>query len=68
MPSVHGPTSFRPDVALLWLWRGSRARLRPYLERWTPNSIVLARHFRQTFGRPINWRQPVTFNEKLFWL
>ena len=33
-----------------------------------PDRLVLARRYKQTFGRPLNLRNPKTFNEKLYWL
>lgn len=29
---------------------------------------MLGRRYKQTFGRPLNLRNPKTFNEKLYWL
>lgn len=29
---------------------------------------MLARRYQRTFGRPLNLRNPQTFNEKLHWL
>jgi len=36
--------------------------------RWTPDPIVQARQFQRAFGRPIDWRGPTTFNEKVHWI
>ena len=33
-----------------------------------PDKIFLNRKFKKVFGRDINWKNPVTFNEKLQWL
>src|SRR5262249_42381758 len=33
-----------------------------------PDKIVLARRFQRVFGRPLDLKNPQTFNEKLFWL
>lgn len=41
-----------------------RRRLRACL----PDRVVIARNFAAQFGRPLNWRRPETFNEKICWL
>ena len=33
-----------------------------------PDKIFLNRKFKKVFDRDINWKNPVTFNEKLQWL
>jgi hypothetical protein len=34
----------------------------------TPDHVIQARQFQETFGRPIDWRRPRTFNEKIHWI
>ena len=36
--------------------------------RLRTDKMVIARRYERTFGKPINWKQPTTFNEKLQWL
>lgn len=43
-------------------------RLRPFLSDRLPDRIVLARRFKRAFGRPLNLKNPQTFNEKMLWL
>jgi len=38
------------------------------MTRWTPDHVVQARQFHRAFGRPIHWRRPTTFNEKVHWI
>lgn len=42
----------------------ARRRLRDAL----PDRVILARRFRDNFGRPLDLRHPRTFYEKLYWL
>lgn len=42
--------------------------LRKTVERLTPDHVVQARQFEAAFGRPIDWRRPRTFNEKIHWI
>ena len=53
---------------IVWLINGLRWRSRRFLSDCVPDRIVLARRFERTFGRPLNLKDPQTFNEKLFWL
>ena len=64
-----------PRNVVMWLinglmWRANAfARRAPrFLSDCLPDRMVLARRFRRTFGRPLNLKNPKTFNEKLFWL
>ncbi len=43
-------------------------RARRRVEDYVPDRVVLACRYRQAFGRPLNLRNPQTFNEKLYWL
>ena len=45
-----------------------RRWLRRLLSDYVPDRIMLARRFERAFGRPLDWKNPKTFNEKLFWL
>jgi hypothetical protein len=65
---MHGPRSRRPADVLRWLILGSRDRFRAAVVRWTPDHVVQARQFHRAFGRPIDWRRPTTFNEKIHWI
>jgi hypothetical protein len=47
---------------------GLRSRFPDSLADLVPDRIALARRFQRTFGRPLNLKNPQTFNEKLFWL
>jgi hypothetical protein len=47
---------------------GLRSRFPDSLDNLVPDRIALARRFQRTFGRPLNLKNPQTFNEKLFWL
>ena len=38
------------------------------LGRCIPDKLYLDIRFRKVFGRPVNWKNPKTFNEKLQWL
>ncbi|MDY0148589.1 MAG: ATP-grasp fold amidoligase family protein [Kiritimatiellia bacterium] len=51
---------------LLFPW----VRLRDYLGegRWRSDRTAIARQFELTFGRPLDWEQPRTLNEKMQWL
>ncbi|MEX2220596.1 MAG: ATP-grasp fold amidoligase family protein [Candidatus Rokuibacteriota bacterium] len=53
---------------LSWLIRGLGRRARRALSDAVPDRIVLARRFKQTFGRRLDLRTPRTFNEKLYWM
>ena len=37
-------------------------------ELFTSDLTIWERQFQQAFGRPIDWNQPTTFNEKLHWI
>lgn len=50
------------------LIKGLEWRIRRFLSDRVPDRFVLARRFERTFGRPLNLKNPTTFNEKLFWL
>lgn len=50
------------------LVRGGVSRVSEAVWRCVPDRVVYARTFKRTFGRPLDLRQPRTFNEKLFWL
>jgi hypothetical protein len=65
---VHGPSAWRPREVARWLRAGTRARLRNGWRRLKPDYLIQEEQFRQAFGRPINWRQPTTFNEKIHWI
>ncbi|HSL50865.1 MAG TPA: ATP-grasp fold amidoligase family protein [Candidatus Deferrimicrobiaceae bacterium] len=54
--------------SLGWLVKELARRARRRLWDCVPDRVVLARRYRQTFGRPLNLRDPRTFNEKLCWL
>jgi hypothetical protein len=41
---------------------------RRFLSDRLPDRLVLARRFQRAFGRPLNLKDPQTFNEKLLWL
>lgn len=43
-------------------------RLQRFLADRIPDKVVLARRFQRAFGRPLNLKNPETFNEKLIWL
>ncbi|NLB65700.1 MAG: glycosyltransferase [Lentisphaerae bacterium] len=45
-------------------------RLRDYFarERWRSDKASIDRQFLETFGRPMNWEEPRTLNEKLNWM
>ncbi len=60
---------------VLWLISGVKWRANAFVQRvrrslsdCVPDRMALARRFRRTFGRPLNLKNPKTFNEKLFWL
>ena len=36
--------------------------------RLLPDRLYIQIKYRAAFGRPVNWKEPVTFNEKLQWL
>jgi hypothetical protein len=65
---MHGPASYAPRAVARWLLSGSVARLSAVAARYRPDAAVLAERFQLNFGRPINWRAPMTFNEKIFWI
>jgi hypothetical protein len=44
------------------------ARLRGLIADCEPDRRALSRRYRLVFGRPLDLRNPRTFNEKLFWL
>lgn len=50
------------------LLASSRRRARGWLHDRLPDAVVLGRRFAHLYGRPIDWRCPRTFSEKLFWL
>ena len=54
--------------SLGWLAKELARRARRRLRDSVPDRLVLARRYKQTFGRPLNLRNPKTFNEKLYWL
>lgn len=43
-------------------------RARGWLRDRLPDALILARRFARIHGRPIDWNNPRTFGEKLFWL
>ena len=43
-------------------------KLKDIIKNMLPDKIFLTLRFRKTFGRWINWRNPVTYNEKLQWM
>jgi len=50
------------------LVKGLKWRIGRFLSDRVPDRVVFARSFERTFGRPLNLKNPRTFNEKLFWL
>ena len=65
---LRGPTSWRPAEIVRWLRAGTRARLRAGWHRLRPDHLVQEEQFQRAFGRPISWRHPTTFNEKIHWI
>lgn len=43
-------------------------RLEPKVWPFLPDRVIYERRFRRTFGYPIDWRRPKSFNEKILWL
>lgn len=62
------PTSLR-----MALYEARQRPLKVKASQWlsdhfTSDLTIWERQFEQTFGRPIDWNQPTTFNEKLHWI
>jgi hypothetical protein len=57
------------DTERLWRWaRHGASRIMRVTERWLPDRVIHRRTFERNFGRPLDLREPRTFNEKLYWL
>jgi teichuronopeptide biosynthesis TupA-like protein len=65
---LHGPASWHPGEVARWLRAGTGARLRDGWRWLRPDHVVQQEQFRRAFGRPIDWRRPTTFNEKIHWI
>ena len=62
------PTSLR-----MALYEARQRPLKAEASQWlsdhfTSDRTIWERQFQQAFGRPIDWNQPTTFNEKLHWI
>lgn len=58
----------RLPAPLAWRVRRGLDALHDAADRLVPDHVIYERQFRQTFGRPLDWHHPRSFNEKIHWL